>query len=103
MNTIMNIGVSAMRVAGARAQVSAINIANWNSHDYRPLEARQSSAANGPVVHITRAADISSGFPLVDIAAELVDLEMAKFAFKASALIIRTSGEMTKTTLDTFA
>ena len=100
MNQIMNIGASGLRAAEARAQAHAINIVNANIDAYLPLKIQQTSSVSGPRVKVFQA---DSAFPVVDIAEELVDLEVAKQAFRASALIIRKSDELTKALLDVFA
>ena len=64
---------------------------------------QQTTAAAGePVVKISRA-QLSGDFPIVDLADEIVDLQMAKRAYQASAEVIRTADEMSKTLLDAFA
>ena len=65
-----------------------------------PFGKTPSSSVSGPCVQVTLA---DSTFPVVDIADELVELEIAKQAFRASALIIRKSDELTKAALDVFA
>lgn len=104
MSNAMNIGLAGLRAAETRVNVRAQNIANWQSEDYRPLEARQTTDASGaPRVRVSRPPELSGEIPFVDIASELVEMQMAKHAYAASAKIIRTADEMSKTLLDTLA
>jgi len=82
---------------------AATNVVNWQSEDYRPLTPQQTTGISGePVVKITRA-ELSGDFPPLDLASEIVDMQMAKRAYEASAKVIRTADEMSKTLLDAFA
>ena len=103
MTSIFNIGLAGLKAAETRVSARAQNIVNWQSVDYRPLVPVQTSAANGPLVKITRPADLTGDFPFVDLAAEFVDMSLAKHAYQASAKIIRTADEMQKTLLDAIA
>jgi flagellar basal body rod protein FlgC len=104
MSNAINIGLAGMRAAEARVNVRAQNIVNWQSEDYRPLEAEQTTDASGaPRVRVSRPPELSGEFPMVDIAEELVDMRLAQRAYEASAKIVRAEGEMQKTLLDTFA
>jgi len=103
MSGIFTYGIAGLRAADARASVRALNIVNWQSQNYRPLVPQQTSTATGePVVKITKA-ELSGDFPFVDLASEIVDLQTAKHAYQASAKVIRTADEMSKTLLDAFA
>ena len=96
-------GLAGLRAADLRASVRAQNIVNWQSQDYRPLEPQQTTNASGaPVLRISRTA-LTVDFGGVDLAAELVDLGLAKHAYRAAAAVIRTADDMSKTLLDTFA
>jgi len=96
-------GIAGMRAADARVAARAQNIANWQSQDYRPVVPQQTTGANDePVVKITRA-ELSGDFPFVDLANEIVDMQIAKRAYQASAKVIRTADEMSKTLLDALA
>lgn len=103
MTTALNIGIAGLRAAEARVNVRAQNIANWQSVDYRPAVPVQTSSGEGPVVRVSRPAELTGDFPFVDIATELVDMQLAKRAYQASAKVIRTADEMSKTLLDAFA
>ena len=104
MSNVMNIGLAGLRAAETRVAARAQNIVNWQSEDYRPLEARQTTDAGGaPRITVSRPPELSGEFPFVDLAAELVDMQLAKHAYVASTKVIKTADEMTKTLLDTFA
>jgi flagellar hook-associated protein FlgK len=103
MSNAMNIGLAGLRAAETRVHVHAQNIVNWQSEDYGPLVARQTSEATGPVVRVSRPAELTGDFPFVDIAAEIVDMQMAQRAYEASARVVRTADEMVKTLMNTFA
>ena len=103
MPDIFAVGIAGLRAAETRAGVRALNIVNWQSQDYRPLVPEQTTGAAGePVVKVTKA-ELGGGFPFVDLASEIVDLQMAKRAYQASATVVRTADEMSKTLLDAFA
>ena len=103
MSSALGSGIAGLRAADARVSARAINIVNWQSQNYRPLVPEQTTGSTGePVVKITRA-ELSDDFPFVDLANEIVDMQMAKRAYQASAKVIRTADEMSKTLLDAFA
>src|SRR5262245_23311262 len=104
MSNAMNIGVAGMRAAETRVTVRAQNIVNWQSKDYRPLQAQQTSTKDGgPVVKVTRPPELQGEFPFVDLVSEMVDMQMAKHAYAASAKVVHIADEMSKTLLDTKA
>jgi flagellar hook protein FlgE len=94
-------GIAGMRAADMRVLARAQNIVNWQSKDYRAAIANQTTGVNDePIVRITRA-ELTGDFPPVDLAAEIVDMKMAQRAYQASAAVVRTAAEMSKTLLDT--
>lgn len=104
MTDAMNIGAAGLRAAEARVNVRAQNIVNWLSEDYRPIEAEQTTDASGaPRVRVSRPPELQGEYPFVDLASELVDMKMAQRAYDASAKVIRTADEMSKTLLDAIA
>lgn len=103
MSSVFASGIAGLRAADAQASARAVNIVNWQSSDYDPLVPQQTTGASDqPVVKITRA-ELNGGFPFVDLASEIVDLQMAKRAYQASAKVVRTADEMSKTLLDALA
>lgn len=98
------IGVAGMRAAEARAQARALNIVNANSEDYRPLKPEQTTDEDGrPQVTVTRSSDLSGDVPFVKVEEEIVDMRIAAHAYRASAAVVRTADQMSKTLLDTLA
>lgn len=96
-------GQAGLRAADMRASARASNIVNWQSTNYQPVEPEQTTGASGePVVKITRT-QLSSDFPYANLAGDIVDLQSAKRAYQASAAVIRTDDDMSKTLLDTIA
>jgi flagellar hook-associated protein FlgK len=103
MTSAINSALAGLRAAETRVGVRAQNIVNVLTEDYEPLVPVQTNGeGGGPVVKVTKS-ELSGDFPQVDLATELVDMNVAKTAYAASAKIIRTLEEMDKTLLDTFA
>jgi flagellar hook-associated protein FlgK len=103
MISALNSAIAGLHAAETRVAVRATNIVNWQSQGYQPLVPVQTSQGAGPVVRVTRPTVSAGEFPLVDLATEMVDMTMAKHAYRASAHIIRTVDEMEKTLLDALA
>lgn len=106
MNTVMNIGVSGMRAAHTRFAAHAENIVNHNTPGYPPYRPQQISATGGPVVRLQRSDKSrpeNPGEGEDTLASDLVGLMLAKYDHSASAVIIRTAGEMQGTLLDVLA
>ncbi len=96
-------GIAGLRAADIRFGARAQNIVNAQSSGYRLLVPQQTAGANDePIVKITRA-DLTGDFPFVDLESEIVDMQLAKRAYQASAKVVRTADEMSKTLLDAFA
>ena len=96
-------GIAGMRAADMRVLARAQNIVNWQSKGYRAAIPEQTTGANDePVVKITRA-ELTGDFPPVDLASEIVDMKMAQRAYEASAAVVRTADQMSKTLLDAIA
>lgn len=103
MTSVLNIGIAGMRAAETRLAARAQNIVNAQSENYRPMAPVQTSQNSGPVVTVARPAELSGDFPFVDLVSEIVDMNAAKRAYRASAEIVRTAGDMQKTLLDAIA
>jgi flagellar hook-associated protein FlgK len=101
--TMLNIAVAGLRAAETRVHVRAQNVVNWLSEGYVRQVPVQTSQAGGPVVRVQRPAELSGDFPYVDLATELVDMQLAKHAYRASAKVVRTADEMTRSLLDVIA
>lgn len=102
-STTLNIAVAGLRAAETRVHVRAQNVVNWLSEDYVRQIPVQTSEVGGPVIRVQRPSELSGDFPYVDLATELVDMQLAKHAYQASAKVIRTTDEMTRSLLDMIA
>ena len=128
MTTALTYSLAGMQAAQDRVAIRANNIANVQTPGYRAAGVNQEATANGPVVTPRSpiapvAAEPVSGSaaayasPLspataqtafenpsdVSLERELVDMTMAKHAYKASALVTRTAGDMQDALLDMFS
>jgi len=103
MINALQIGLSGMRAAVTQLDASAANIANMNTKGYVPVEAVQSSSANGGVQASIQPqalspemqaaiADIPGGAE--DFVSDAVQMRMAETAYKASAKVIETANQM---------
>lgn len=95
MNTISSIAVSGVQAASTRLNVSAHNVANANTPDFRKQVVQQSQEAAGVVTTIGKAEEVG-----VDLAAELVAQQAASYDFKANLRTLRTQEEMMGSLLD---
>jgi flagellar basal body rod protein FlgC len=103
MTSVLSIGVAGMRAAEMRVAARAQNIVNLHTENYRPAVPVQTSQSAGPVVTVARPVELSGDFPFIDLVSEIVDMNIAKQAYRASAEIVRTAGEMQRTLLDAIA
>lgn len=102
MMDAIGIGLSGLRAAETQANASAINIANMNTKGYVPVQAVQRSTSGGVKASIQKQtlapqtqaalADIPGGAE--DPVSDIVSMKMAETAYKASAKVIETAGEM---------
>ncbi len=125
MNAIVGIALSGLQAAARRLQVTASNVANMaNRADvaadgtvaaglFRPARVHQVATAGGgteavvqpvePPFHIVPDPSRDDGraaMPNVDLAQQMVEMMLAKSAYKANAAIIRTAEEMDDALLD---
>lgn len=99
-----SIGVAGMRAAEARVQARALNIVNAQSEDYQKLKPEQTTdEGDRPVVSVTRTSELTNDVPFVEVEEEIVDMRIAAHAYRASAAVVRTADQMSKTLLDTVA
>ena len=93
-----------MNAASARAAARAQNVSNMLTPGYRSAEVIQSSTQAGPTVTVSAPPPVSPVppglFADVDLPRELVDLQMAKRAFQASAAVFKTADEMSDAAID---
>lgn len=117
MNPAYSIALSGMNAYATRVDVSANNVANALTPDYRKQEAVQSAVTGGGVAIEVReiAADSYEAYqpdapaaneqgyvslPNVDYAAEAVEQRMAVAGYTANASVIRTLSAMDRDLLD---
>lgn len=101
-----------MQAAEKRVAIRAENIANVMTPGYSAAVPVQTSMAIGPVVRSERLPpsrnlpDVPANLPFagnnVDLATEIVDMQMAKVAYEANIVTLRTANDMSKTLLDMF-
>ena len=121
MTIALTYALAGMQAATDRLAIRAGNIANVATPGYRAMGVDQEATPFGPVVTARPPAQASAPAapmpPLapetyasffenpsdVQLEQEIVDMTMAKHAYKASALVTRTAGEMQDALLDVFS
>jgi len=99
MTSLPSIALSGRSAAALRLDVSAHNVANAETQDFRRQFVQQESQPTGGVAsQVARAPE-----PGVDLAREMVDQMSASYAFKANLRVIRTNDEMLGSLLDLHA
>ena len=94
------IALSGMRSAQTRVSVSAHNVANLLTQDFRPQRAVQTSLASGGVEAMVATSPTAEP---VSLEREIVDQIVAKTQFKASARVLDADFEMRGSLLDMLA
>jgi len=96
----LSTALSGLRSAELRMGVSAHNVANFNTPDFRPLRAIQSSVkSGGSVAHVVHEPDPQE----VDLAREFVEQIRAAAQFKASLVSLTTTAETRGRVVDLLA
>ncbi len=95
MDNAGSIAASALNAFSVRQAVTADNIANVNTPDFKASSVRADDIKGGGVV-----ASAVKGSDPVDISKEAADLLVNSSLFKANTATIRTVDEMTRTVLD---
>jgi flagellar hook protein FlgE len=105
--------LAGMQAAETRVAIRAENIANVMTPGYAAAVPVQTTTAIGPVVRAERlppSRNLPTFIPpdlsfaeSVALAEELVDLRLAKVAYEANIVTIRTADEMFRALLDIFA
>ena len=96
----LGIALSGMQSAETRLAVSAHNVANLLTEDFRPQRVHQSQAPNGGAQ--TRVLQSQNSEP-VSLEREIVSQIQAKTAYTASARVFAVGAEMQGALLDIFA
>ena len=90
------IALSALNAFEKKLAVTANNIANMNTEDFKPSEAAMHDNANQGV-YVTLSQSPTAE---VDLAKEMVSLMMAKQGIEANLKTIKTGDEINKSLLD---
>lgn len=105
MNAILSTSLSGMQAATTRLDVSAHNIANAQTPDFRREVVQQQTLGTGlaqeqpgVVTTIGKSEEIGA-----DLAADLVEQMQASYSYKANLRSIRTQDEMMGSLLDVHA
>ena len=96
INSTSSIALSGLKAAQTRLDVSAHNIANLQTGDFRRQEVRQESTPGGG----TRATVQRAPAPGEALAQDVVEQMGARYAFIASLKVIETDRKMTGALLD---
>ncbi len=97
---ILGIALSGMQSAETRIGVSAHNVANLSTGDFRPQRAEQVSLASGGSRARVRQTDRPKP---VQLEREVVDQILAKTQYSASARVFSVGAELSGTLLDVLA
>lgn len=113
MSSAMGIALSGLRAFETKLAVNTNNIANVNTDGFKKSRASMQEAAEGGVsVTLTQVnlpgvpagIDQQTGKQIessnVDIAEEMVDQMITRYAFEANIITIKTADEMQQTLLD---
>lgn len=93
---ITGISLSALDAYRKKLAVTADNIANHNTEQFRPSEATiHDSAGQGVYVTISQ-----SNSPGVDLTKEMVDLMTTRIGIEANLKTVKTADEINKSILD---
>jgi flagellar basal-body rod protein FlgC len=110
MNSVSSIAMSGMLAAERRLEVSAHNIANIGTAQdgmqgdagsaFRALRADQvETPGGGTVVNVSMLPDNTQ----MDFATEAVQLLVARYTFAANVEVMRSSAQLQRVLIDTFA
>lgn len=92
--------LSGLESSATRHAVSAHNVANLTSEDFRPLRAQQSEREGGGSQTTVRQADDPAP---VELSHEVVEQIRARVQFEASLGVLRTTSELTGQLVDLLA
>ncbi len=95
MDNAASIAATALNAFSVRQSVTADNIANVNTPDFKASTSRSEEIKGGGVT-----ASAVKGSDPVDISKEAADLLVNSNLFKANVSTIKTADEMTRTLLD---
>ena len=95
----INSAVSALKAYSDTLSVTANNVANINTADFKPTEATMNEGVNGGV-YVTLSQSSQEG---TDIEKETVDMITTEEGFKANITSLQASEDMTKKLIDIVA
>src|SRR5690242_8609509 len=95
MNDVTSVAVSALAAYGKKQAVTANNVANINTPDYRASTVVMKEDKAGGV-----SPTVSQGQDTVDISKEAVDMITTGHAFKANLKVLQAKDEMTRELLN---
>lgn len=98
MNSIMNIASSAWSALSVQQDVTANNVANVTTDDFKTSSARFSDHKNGGV-----SASVLQGNDRVEISQEAVNMIAKSNAYTANLKSVQTDDEMQQTLFSTFS
>ncbi|MDD3287891.1 MAG: flagellar basal body rod C-terminal domain-containing protein [Alphaproteobacteria bacterium] len=107
MSDAMSIAVSGLTAATLRIVNATSNIVNVSSttpdgKKFQPSDVSvKTNAVSGNNLGVTAELQLRAEGSEVDLASELVDINVAAITYKANAAIIKTIDEMEKKLLDT--
>lgn len=104
----MGIALSGMNAAAAQMTMAASNVANMASRGYKAGRVNLAESAGGGVRVDSVTRDSSPGVvddqgqegSNVDPAAEMVQMDLAKFSYAANAKVVKTVDDIMGTMLD---
>ncbi|OVE80630.1 hypothetical protein BVY04_05440 [bacterium M21] len=95
----MNIGptINALNAARVRMNVSAHNVANMSTKDYKAREVVQTASPDGPQV-VVKETDRPT-----ELVTEIVEQKMASYDYKANLKVFKAQDEMLGHAIDMLA
>jgi flagellar hook protein FlgE len=93
---LFGISISGLRAFFAKQNVTADNVANMNTEDFKPSETRMNEDVNGGV-YVTISKNSTPG---VDLAKEMTDMMITPEGVKANLSTLKTADEMIKSVID---
>lgn len=100
MNSAVSIALSGMNVATARLNVSAHNIANAQTPEFKRQQVLQATSPEGGVSATLNASANAEAVPMGSLAEDLVQQMQAAYEFKANLRVVKTQYDMLGQLLD---
>jgi flagellar hook protein FlgE len=100
MNSALAIGLSGMLAASTRMDVSAHNIANSQTPDFRRQQVTQATSEEGGVTVTLGGAAVPEQMPFGGLPQDLVQQMQAAYEFKANLNVVKTQYELLGQLLD---